>query len=533
MDRLLLLHENQDLRDLLEAELRSDLGAAVDVVSVASCDAALLAAANDPPFRFGVWGAGVAATAADEPDNVGHAALKEKLASLAARCPAFVVLAAVDDDDLRRRVGAHAGGALSLVAPNTDWLAAARKFARVAFGLEADGREVHRTRAVLQIVVCNESQGQWRIERRGRLEGAQEGTLTFGQGVLEDWRDRSAGLLDQLQRGKWDNCLPLIGRDIYRLFADATNQQLGQAFREMLSEVGGPDKVRVVFGLPNEHQALPVETIKDLERATKAEHWYALQSAILRHYEGSGPSEPLFWDRPSRTAPVDCLLVAADPRDGMIYEALPQIEHEIDEIAKVLRRQKRKGANVGAIEVLKLQEKDNPETALGVALAKRPWKLVHFAGHADIDAGDGERGASGAIALSPAREAVLDFAQFARALPAVQFLFVSSCRSANAAFLQEAIRQSVPAVLGYRWPVYDEDARDLAAAFYDALFAPEGPAYRSLGRALSLARKKVFDTYLSHFTWASPVLLAKGSVQARGDALAAPRPEAARAGATP
>jgi hypothetical protein len=78
----------------------------------------------------------------------------------------------------------------------------------------------------------------------------------------------------------------------------------------------------------------------------------------------------------------------------------------------------------------------------------------------------------------------------------------------------------VPAVLGYRWKVQDSQARQLASDFYAALFTPGGSAYRSLGRALANARHEVFGKYLSHPTWASPILLTKGSHQAEAHAAA-------------
>lgn len=515
MDRMLLVHENEDFRDLLASEIQETLREAVQIDRFSAYDGALRAIAAGVRFRFGIWGAEAPASDEDARKGVSQPALKSSLPQLMAACPSFLVMATVDDDDLRHAVTANPNGSLAMIAPDSDWLEASKRLARAAFGIERVTHETHRTRAVIQIDMWSETQGQWRIERRGRVQGTQEGTMLLDRIMVDDLRLRTEELADQLKKPDWARFLPPVGHDVNRLLLGEPGHELRTAFDELLSEVGGPENVRVVFGLPKEHHVLPVEALKRLTTATSANEWYALQSAVLRRYQGSGPLDPLFWDARSREAPVDCLLIAADPRPGMGCVELTQVEYEVDDIAQILREQKKAGANIGRVEVLKLNGNDAADTELGKQLRAGEWKLVHFAGHADVRLGNADRGPSGVLALNPAANIFVEFAAVARVLPHTQFLFVSSCRSANAAFLHEVIRQSIPAVLGYRWPVDDAGARNLAKAFYSALFTRGRLSYKSVARAVSSARKEAFDTQLGHVTWAAPILLAKSSALPR------------------
>jgi CHAT domain-containing protein len=65
-----------------------------------------------------------------------------------------------------------------------------------------------------------------------------------------------------------------------------------------------------------------------------------------------------------------------------------------------------------------------------------------------------------------------------------------------------AIMAGVPAVLGFRWPVSDVGARELAILFYSALVDTGRPDH-----ALLSARHKFFARHETDPAWLSPVLV--------------------------
>ena len=60
----------------------------------------------------------------------------------------------------------------------------------------------------------------------------------------------------------------------------------------------------------------------------------------------------------------------------------------------------------------------------------------------------------------------------------------------------------IPAVLGFRWKVSDESAKELALSFYKSLFR-----HGDLNLALFEARKKIAIKNRDDQTWMSPVLI--------------------------
>lgn len=101
----------------------------------------------------------------------------------------------------------------------------------------------------------------------------------------------------------------------------------------------------------------------------------------------------------------------------------------------------------------------------------------------------------------------------------LRFVYLSCCSGA-ATSDQEALLSDnflgladglllagVPAVLGFRWPVSDRGARELALSFYDSLFEQ-----CALDTALFNARCKVegIQESQSPISWLSPVLVAQG-----------------------
>jgi hypothetical protein len=101
---------------------------------------------------------------------------------------------------------------------------------------------------------------------------------------------------------------------------------------------------------------------------------------------------------------------------------------------------------------------------------------------------------------------VLPADQLAEYLSGTQFLYLSSCRSADAYFVLNLVDQRVPAVLGFRWPVQDEGAHAYAKSFYDTLFN-DALSRKFIEYAFLKAKRKQLDLNQQDPTWASPVLV--------------------------
>lgn len=96
----------------------------------------------------------------------------------------------------------------------------------------------------------------------------------------------------------------------------------------------------------------------------------------------------------------------------------------------------------------------------------------------------------------------------------LRFVYLSCCSSAAHADLSAAvdddfmgimdalIKNSIPSVLGFRWPVSDIGAKMLAVEFYRS-FLSQG----DLGIALLNARRRVAEFSKNDFSWISPVLV--------------------------
>ena len=111
------------------------------------------------------------------------------------------------------------------------------------------------------------------------------------------------------------------------------------------------------------------------------------------------------------------------------------------------------------------------------------------------------------LVLNAKLQSVLGFEELVKALNQTRLLFVSSCRSASAEFISCAIRYTIPAVIGYRWPVDDDGAAGFAQSFYQNLFTRGTAAYKSLDYSFLQARKDArLRSKLQH-TWASSMLL--------------------------
>lgn len=541
---VLAVHENGDFLSALQQLLGEAL---LGEVVVHCCEGYALAAAQleqlppadaDGRRALAVLGAAAPARAGGRPDYAQHAAAREFLARLkATRVDVVLLVLSSEEDDhvLVEQLRQLPGARLAIVSPVHDWERVLVEAAIEAAGITADAAQRQRTRTVIHIDVFDTSYGAWTLERRGEVYAKFGGPLSTDAEEMCFLCTDADTVEARSASSDWGDQVGRIGRRLSKQIFDR-NPELQREFEEATREDLKRPQLRLVFSMDPGLHKLPVEALKRATGAAAAAaervptaafapgpsaeaEWHALNSPILRHCPvntANSSTPPLFFDLQSRQEPVNLLLVAADSNAGVVsdegldleFNELDQIEVEVDAIRAVLR--KAQPGSVGTVKVLKLRKEADPVKALFEALNPGgqpfPWHIVHFAGHSMLM---GARREKPALVLSPEIPQVCPFVDLARVLPGTRLLFLSSCQSANADFLSLALRERIPAILGYRWPVNDGHAAELAATFYRALFGGQ-ESFRSLGRALLSARKSMFKAHPGAATWASPLLLTKG-----------------------
>ena len=359
----------------------------------------------------------------------------------------------------------------------------------------------------------------WRVLSHG-MNGLDVGPrpFTIETRQMDALLGTSLALMNSKPRD-WAKLFDGVSAQIYELLFDARqNRELVNIFFREVAKVGY-EKLRISFKLAPRWQQAVVEALRvesDIRRS------WMLNSPMVRRFsvtndpsKGTLNLQPLYSEKKRREEKVNCLIITADAQYGEIekgdwagtYPALKKIREEADDIATVLNAAKDR--EVGIVRSIDLGEHDiNIEHRVVEALKENDWHIVHFAGHGVI----GSHGMPGLV-LNARLGEVMKFETLANAIRGTQFLFVSSCSSADPAFISSAIAFSIPAVIGYRWPVDDNDAAEFAKVFYSALFA-RGHTYKSLEQALLRARNKALDFNAAGNTWASPVLLTQTPARA-------------------
>jgi CHAT domain-containing protein len=349
----------------------------------------------------------------------------------------------------------------------------------------------------------------WRLFGDGLEDG---GEIYVDTSVLESVQDWSRAISRDRSGQTWEASLNSIRKALNDLFfRPSMNQKLNSG---LLLNIGkfGAENARVRFTVDERTHELLLEALQDPENSQPS--FWMLKAPIYRRYDRTGAAFPLFKDRVSRQGEINCLIVAADPAECALgepwstpLEELPQLMKEVEGVTGILEREKAERGGVGRLEVFRAA--DHPRDAadaLAKLLEQGPWHLVHFAGHAV------RSGNAGALVLGGAQGAVLPVDALAGQLAEArtQFLYLSSCKSADAYFVMRLVERRLPAVLGFRWPVKDEKALKCARDFYQALFEKES-SRKYLEYALLNAKRELHKACAAEptpdSTWAAPVLV--------------------------
>ena len=202
-------------------------------------------------------------------------------------------------------------------------------------------------------------------------------------------------------------------------------------------------------------------------------------------------------------SPDDSVLVIGEPKcDSKIYPPLPGARREAVAVAQQLTAP---GSGIAADKVTKLVDQNDAQTIIN-ALFKRPYRVVHVAGH-------GEFGANGGVVLSGDNTYLgANEVNAMRTVP--ELVFLNCChlagrdaastlkpydRAGFAANIAEAlIRVGVRCVIAAGWAVEDDAAEQFATRFYASLLG--GARFIE---AVGVARTAAWNANRQGNTWAA------------------------------
>jgi CHAT domain-containing protein len=357
----------------------------------------------------------------------------------------------------------------------------------------------------LDIIVRGDSDWSWRFVGKGTEDS---GHIRVEPSVFEKVRRRSVSMAERVGNASWHEDLSDIREELTELlFSTPSNRMFYKALIETKTRVGGTQNTRLRFVVNERTHPIVLEAIEDVD-ADRGMKYLMLKAPVYRRYEARGEGYPLFKDRASRRDPINCLIVQADPNAGELgapwntpLEALPNIEAEVNAVHEILNDEREKHGSIGELEVFRAgQYGDRAVDELEAVINRTRWHLVHFAGHA-VRAGD-----KGAIVLRSRDGGALGAPRIGELLAKTQFLYLSSCKSADAYFVMNLVEQRVPGVLGFRWPVSDTKAFQYARRFYDSLFN-DGMSRKFLEYAFLKAKRRLHEDDEHDPTWAAPVLI--------------------------
>lgn len=283
------------------------------------------------------------------------------------------------------------------------------------------------------------------------------------------------------------------------LFEAAFSGEALTALRRSLDRVGrerGGLRIRLRLSAAPELADLPWEALYDPHR----ERFLALsnETPIVRYLDLPEAIEPLKTSPPLRILPV-----MAGPRD------LPRLDLA-GEMAAL------RGALADLVAAGLVEIEPRPPTTLAdlrEALRRRPYHIIHFLGHGNVDPDTGEgflvmeeRDGSARAVAGPAFAALLGDHR------SLRLVVLNACHGAASAgpnpFTSVAgrlVQQTIPAVVAMRTAISDAAAATFAHEFYAAL--ADGYA---VDAAVTEARKALF-TEGQMDEWATPVLFLRAA----------------------
>jgi hypothetical protein len=351
--------------------------------------------------------------------------------------------------------------------------------------------------------------------------------------TLKELAKKSKKMEDSRECPQWLDELKDVGESLWRELCNDYSK-FKNDFNTHVQEVNGIENTRIRFlmrmvdrkededlaRVSEQMQAVVLEALMDDQQK-----FLMLQAPIYRdislsNFEGEFP----LFDRRVEEEAINCLIIEADAStdsDTKVYLKKPRKkpqEIELKELrhikgttgeSRLLENYLKKNAPQGMIGIVtRLAQELVPENTtftdwvFQVLEKDGPWHLVHYAGHSLVDDdGDGYVFFPGPNIPKPVK--IPTFSRYLRDAEA-RFLYLSSCQSSKDDFVFQLASQGVPAILGFRWSIVDDKAKEFALKFYEHLFK-----YRSLDQAFLEARRYIHK-YKDNRIWAAPMLILVG-----------------------
>ena len=291
----------------------------------------------------------------------------------------------------------------------------------------------------------------------------------------------------------WEKKFRRLGLDLSEeIFRD---WKFMATIRDVEQEVGGFENIRIRFILNEACHTIIFEALMD-----HGQNLFILKAPMYRRipYTISTGLTPLFMEENANGGSINCLIIGADAQgyveglsgQGQDLEKLPNLAKEISWVEQHLQ-----GIVKGTVKVLArktIPPKKTFKEQLLQLLSNGTWDLVHFAGHT-LYSKDEKGNNIGCLALPKGKRselmAISDLAHYLRAAK-TRFLYLNSCHSTSAAMVFKLAEQQIPAIIGFRWPILDDQALSYAQSFYENLF--DG---RSLEESFFHTRKAMHQKY--------------------------------------
>lgn len=320
----------------------------------------------------------------------------------------------------------------------------------------------------------------------------------------------------------WEKELRRVGEELAQeLFSQSTpaNLQFWKDFQRAILAAGGIENLRIRFIVQDDFHPIALEALKE-----RGEEYLMLQAPVYRREEVMPTLSPfdsrcLFSDQAPSREPLNFLLIQAQISTSYIFQegdlkdvplsSLDCLEDEIQSIEKSLYDLKAKGELIGEVRVLKPNDSDQDclfSQAVYQVLKENRWHVVHYGGHTYDDPNH----KTGYVffpthsTLSPIEPVKIDLFALWLKHAHTQFLFLSSCKSAEQDFIYRLSREGIPSIMGFLWKVEDSKASEYAKCFYKYLL---GGKKKSLEYACLQAKKEMHAKYRDNPIWAAPVLI--------------------------
>lgn len=355
----------------------------------------------------------------------------------------------------------------------------------------------------VDILLDSEQPSRWFM--RGPHGATSEET-----GVIDMQKRDLADLLtlSELAHAGSEAFLRLLGRRVYETVMNpARSDGLKQKLDDSVELLGGMEHARIRFNVDAHTQRIQWETLVMPDRTTSELEFCMMKAPIFRKLGKRGGRQPLFQDRMRRAEPVDCLLIqgcarafaVGAPHSRSFLDIAGAVE-EIDWLEEFLDVN-REQYGIGTVTVLRYGEQPGSfAAAIEQALTDREYELVHYSGHSALDAAG-----QACLFFGGGAGEQVDVAKFSRWARDVQFVYLSSCQSANAQFILKLVDKDVPAVIGYAWHVQDDVALAFARTFYHELLAG-GRDRRRLEYSFMAAKQDLHARWPGSPHWAAPLL---------------------------